>query len=186
MKKIVLNIHKYSATQKLQQATLAFIVHNLIKREDIKEIRKCFIEFDKNGDGRLDKNELVKGLCFILSEEEANKEVDRIMEIIDVDGNGFIEYEEFLRASLDKKKILTTENVRAVFRTFDKDDSGKISPFELKMVMGQGADNIDDKVWMQIVNEIDLNHDGEISFYEFDKMIDLVRDDIDSVKSLKK
>ena len=179
MKKIVLNIHKYSATQKLQQATLAFIVHNLIKREDIKEIRKCFIEFDKNGDGRLDKNELVKGLSLVLSEEESNKEVDRIMEIIDVDGNGFIEYEEFLRASLDKKKILTVENVRAVFRTFDKDDSGKISPDELKMVMGQGADNIDDNVWMQIVNEIDLNHDGEISFYEFDKMMDLVRDDID-------
>ena len=96
------------------------------------------------------------------------------MEIIDVDGNGFIEYEEFLTGSLDKKKILTKENVQAVFKTFDKDDSGKISPEELKLVMGKNVE-ISDNVWIQLVNEIDLNEDGEISFYEFDKMMEYVR-----------
>ena len=124
---------------------------------------------------------MIHGLSLVLSKEDAKKEVDRIMEIIDVDGNGFIEYEEFLRASLDKKKILTTENVKTVFRIFDKDDSGKISPEELKQVMGQDAD-IDDKVWTQLVHEIDLNEDGEISFYEFDRMMDLVREDVDNNK----
>ena len=174
---IVMNLHNYSATQKLQQATLAFIVHNLIKTEDVKNLRKVFIEFDKRGDGRLNKEELIDGLSMVLEREKAEKEANRIMEIIDVDGNGFIEYEEFLRAGLDKKKILTTENVRNVFRLFDQDGSGKISPEELKKVMGQGSDDIDDKVWLKLVEEIDLNKDGEISFHEFDKMMDLVRDD---------
>ena len=181
LKIIVNNLKKYSATQKLQQATLAFIVHNLISKEDTDILRKCFILFDTNGDGHLDKEEMVYGLSLVLSKEDAKKEVDRIMEIIDVDGNGFIEYEEFLRASLDKKKILTTENVKTVFRIFDKDDSGKITPEELKQVMGQDAD-IDDNVWTQLVHEIDLNEDGEISFYEFDRMMDLVREDVDNNK----
>ena len=75
---------------------------------------------------------------------------------------------------MKKNKILTKENVQAVFKTFDKDDSGKISPEELKLVMGQDVE-ISDNVWTQLVNEIDLNEDGEISFYEFDKMMDHVR-----------
>ena len=153
----------------------------MISKEDTDILRKCFILFDTKGDGHLDKEEMIHGLSLVLSKEDAKKEVDRIMEIIDVDGNGFIEYEEFLRASLDKKKILTTENVKTVFRIFDKDDSGKISPEELKQVMGQDAD-IDDNVWTQLVHEIDLNEDGEISFYEFDRMMDLVREDVDNNK----
>ena len=173
---IIGNLKKFSATHKLQQATLAFIVHNLISKEDTDILRKCFILFDSNGDGHLDKEEMINGLSLILPKEEAKREVERIMEIIDVDGNGFIEYEEFLTASLDKKKILTTGNVKTVFRIFDKDDSGKITPDELKMVLGQDA-VIDDNVWTQLIHEIDINEDGEISFYEFDKMMDLVRED---------
>ena len=171
---IVTNLKHFSATHKLQQATLAFIVHNLIPKEETDIQRKCFILFDLNGDGKLDRAEMITGLSLVVSREEAEKDVDRIMEIIDVDGNGFIEYEEFLTGSLDKKKILTKENVQAVFKTFDKDDSGKISPEELKLVMGQDV-VISDNVWTQLVNEIDLNEDGEISFYEFDKMMDHVR-----------
>ena len=180
---IIMNLHNFSATQKLQQATLAFIVHNLIKTEEVKNLRKVFIEFDQNGDGRLNKDELIDGLSSVLEREKAEKEANRLMQIIDVDGNGFIEYEEFLRAGLDKKKILTTENVRNVFRLFDQDGSGKISPEELKQVMGQGSNDIDDKIWLKLVEEIDLNKDGEISFYEFDKMMDLVRDDYNLGKS---
>jgi calcium-dependent protein kinase len=177
LNQIVTNLYRYSAVQKLQQASIAFIVHNLISREMTKELRKCFIQFDTNGDGRLDKKELINGLKMVDTKNDLEQEVDRVMKIIDVDGNGFIEYEEFLRAGLDKKKILTTDNVRNVFRLFDQDGSGKISPEELKKVMGQGSEDIDDKVWLKLVEEIDLNKDGEISFYEFDKMMDLVRDD---------
>ena len=115
LNEIVANLYKYSAVQILQQASIAFIVHNLISREMTKELRKCFIQFDENGDGRLDKDELINGLKMAETKEDLEKEVDRVMKIIDVDRNGFIEYEEFLRASLDKNKILTPENVKIVF-----------------------------------------------------------------------
>lgn len=169
--KIVKNLKKYSATQKLQQATLAYIVHNLTKKEDTDNLRSVFIHFDDNGDGRLTKDELIKGLMSILSEEESEKEVNRVMDIIDVDGNGFIEYEEFLRAGLDKDKILTEDNLKTAFRLFDINTRNKVNSEELKQVLGHGSDNIDDKVWKELVNEIDLNKDGEISFDEFSKMM---------------
>ena len=93
-----------------------------------KELRKCFIQFDTNGDGRLDRDELISGLKMVDTKKDLEQEVDRVMKIIDVDGNGFIEYEEFLRASLDKDKILTPENVKIVFQLFDINKTGSISP----------------------------------------------------------
>ena len=176
LNEIVTNLYKYRAVQILQQASIAFIVHNLISREMTKELRKCFILFDANGDGRLDKDELINGLKMAETRDDLEREVDRVMKIIDVDGNGFIEYEEFLRASLDKNKILTPENVKIVFQLFDINKTGSISPSELKKVMGQNA-NIDEDVWNKIIRDIDLNKDGVISFYEFDQMLDEVRHD---------
>ena len=44
--------------------------------------------------------------------------------------------------------------------------------------MGQNADEINEDVWNEIINAIDLNKDGVISFYEFDKMLDEVRDEV--------
>ena len=142
-----------------------------------KELRKCFIQFDTNGDGRLDRDELISGLKMVDTKKDLEQEVDRVMKIIDVDGNGFIEYEEFLRASLDKDKILTPENVKIVFQLFDINKTGSISPTELKKVMGQNADDINEDVWDEIIRAIDLNKDGVISFYEFDRMLDEVRED---------
>ena len=43
--------------------------------------------------------------------------------------------------------------------------------------MGQNADDINEDVWDEIIKAIDLNQDGVISFYEFDKMLDEVRYD---------
>ena len=173
---IVTNLYKYNAVQILQQASIAFIVHNLISRNMTKELRKCFIQFDTNGDGRLDKQELIHGLQQVDTKKNLEQEVDRVMNIIDVDGNGFIEYEEFLRASLDINKILTDENVKIVFQLFDANKTGKITPMELKKVMDNNAADVSDEVWAQIIDDIDLDKDGVISFYEFKEMLNKVRE----------
>jgi calcium-dependent protein kinase len=172
------NLKNFKANMKLQQATLAYIVHNLCEKEDTKEMRDVFLKFDLNGDGRLTREELLKGLSNVMTPNEALAEVNRMMQIIDVDGNGYIEYEEFLRATMNRKKLLTDDNLRIVFDKFDKDKSGKISPEELKGVFGE-ENKISDEVWNQIVSEIDDNGDGEISFEEFKemmmKLMDVVR-----------
>jgi calcium-dependent protein kinase len=92
LKNIILNLEKFNTDNKLQQATLAFIVHNLIKKEEIVDIRNAFIEFDENGDGRLSKEELVKALSKIIPSDKAKSESERLMKVIDVDKNGCIEY----------------------------------------------------------------------------------------------
>ena len=100
----------------------------------------------------------------------AEEEVDRIMRSVDADGNGEIEYSEWVVASINKRKLLSHEKLEAAFNLFDKDGSGTISAEEIKDVLGVGK-NIDEKVWNDIVMEVDDNGDGEISFEEFKQMM---------------
>ena len=167
LSEVVTNLRNYSAKLKLQQLTLAYIVHNLTSKEDCEFLREVFIIFDESGSGNLTKDQLIKGLNNVLSPEESEKEVNRLMSIIDVDGNGFIEYEEFLRAGLNKEKIITKENLETSFKLYDINKRGKINAKELGMVLGQGDDNHGENVWQELIDEADIDKDGEINFDDF-------------------
>jgi calcium-dependent protein kinase len=174
LNEVVMNLKKFSATLKLQQLALAYIVHNLIAKEDCDFLREVFIIFDESGSGKLTKDQLIKGLNNVLTQEESEKEVNRLMEFIDVDGNGFIEYEEFLRAGLNKEKILTEENLETTFNLFDINKRRKINAKEIGMLLGQGDDigEKKEKVWKELVVEADVDKDGEINFDDFKSVME--------------
>ncbi len=165
------NLRKFQTNQKLQQACVKYIVHNMLKKGEIEEYRKIFKKFDSNGDGRLSKEELIQGLTLTMSPLEAKIEVNRLIDHIDGDKSNFIEFEEFLSAFIDKEKILKEENLKDTFMLFDKDFSGKISTNEIKNILGKGS-IVSDEVWKNIMNSIDENGDGEISFKEFKEMME--------------
>ena len=171
---VIKNISEFRAEQKLQQATLAFLVHNLSTQEDLSELKEVFLSFDKNGDGRLTKDELLKGMTRVTTETKIIDCLDELMKTIDTDNNGYIEFEEFIRASIDKEKLLTEKNLKIAFDVFDKDKSGGISASELKMLLGESNVHTKDVVWKNMIKEIDLNGDGQISFEEFKNMMNKV------------
>lgn len=88
------------------------------------------------------------------------------MNSIDLDGNGFVDYSEFLTASMNKEKILSIQNLEAAFNAFDKDGSGKISVDEIQALFTQ-KESIKKSVFEQILKQGDKNGDGELSFEEF-------------------
>jgi calcium-dependent protein kinase len=124
---------------------------------------------DTNSDGKLSRDELIEGYRQILG-DLAEVEVDRILKIADADGSGEIDYSEWVVATTDKKRLLSNEKLETAFNLFDKDGSGTISANEVREVLGVGK-NIDEKVWNDIVMEVDANGDGEISFSEFKTMM---------------
>ena len=164
---IVTNLRSYSASLKMQQATLAYIVHNLVHKEDCDYLRQVFIFLDNDGDGKLTKDELINGLAILLDKTEAENEVNRLFGIIDVDKNGFIEYEEFLRAGLNKEKILTKNNLETAFNLYKPDNREKINANNLKEVLGNRKNNIKDNEWQEMINEADIDKDGEINLDDF-------------------
>ena len=88
----------------------------------------------------------------------------------DLDGDGTIDYTEFIAAAFQKDLLLSSDNLQRAFRMFDTDGDGSISREELKAVFGGGHVNQrDEAVWDEIMAEVDKNQDGEISFEEFEE-----------------
>ncbi len=59
------------------------------------------------------------------------KELAAVMESIDTDKNGRINYTEFLASCLDQAKLFTEEHIKSVFRMIDRDNNGFVERGEL-------------------------------------------------------
>lgn len=62
-----------------------------------------------------------------------------MIEKLDFNNNGTIDYSEFLIANLDPMKIVNEERLREVFNIFDSDRSGAITVDEIKKLLGGGG-----------------------------------------------
>ena len=90
---------------------MAYIVYNMPKINQTKIAIQIFKLVNINGDGKLQKNELKKVLLYFVSEEYLIN-FDKIFSLLDSENRGYIEYSEFLRATLDRKSIVTEENLK--------------------------------------------------------------------------
>ena len=174
MKKTINNLIMYKPINKLQKLALTYFVHNFGNLNEIKNINKIFNLFNLSGNGKLSKEETYQGLRNYLnysSEEKINKKVNKIFKNIDNDNNGFIEYEEFARAALDKRIFLDENVLKFTFDFMDKDGSGEISLSELKEIFGVKDDKESEILLKEIIDKIDTDGNGEISFKEYNDMM---------------
>jgi calcium-dependent protein kinase len=158
------NIFKLNAREKIQQATIRIIVHNIQHNENIEKLRDIFDLLDINKDGQLTYSEIKQAFKKIFPDNYITEEkMNIILEKLDEDNDGVISYEEFLRVTINEKILLEKNNLRLAFDKFDLNKDGKLSKDELLNVLDKGAsDYVDD-----LLNLIDKNKDGYISFDEF-------------------
>jgi len=171
-RKMVDELRGFRMHNKLKKAAIQLIASRL-DDSAIKKLRETFTALDKDHDGRLTKDELIQGLEATGIQEIPQAMTD-IMNGIDSDGSGEIDYSEFLAASLDKRHYTLDSAVREAFNFFDKNNDGKISRDELREVFKDddlktavgGASNLE-----KLLQEVDKNGDGEIDFEEFMQMM---------------
>ena len=168
IEKFIKNLKEYKSESVIQETALAYLVHNFPQIDDIVNACKLFNLIDINGDGKITKNELFEGLNKKIKSNSLKKDIDIIFKNIDSDNNGYIEYEEFVRAAIDKEMFLNENILKFAFRYFDKDNSGEISYEEIEEVFKSHVqnDNVHQSL-SQIISEVDTNGDGIISFDEF-------------------
>ena len=175
-KELITNMTKYKSTNVLKCAVVAYLVHHLTNTEECMEASKLFNKIDLNSDGKIEKHELIQGFqkYWGIPEDEVKEKVDIIFANIDTDFNGFIEYEEFVRAAVNSNIFMSQNYLKFAFNYFDRDSSGDITFEEIKKRFSQNSSYNGQKMdneLREIFDKIDINKDGSISFYEFCKMM---------------
>jgi len=169
MASVFRNMKTFTYQTKMRDAVKTFIITQLLTTEDTKELREVFMCLDRDADGKLSREELKESFSAYMTLEEAEAEVESVMTKIDIDQNGYIDYTEFLRASVDINKLVSKSRLENAFNMFDTDGSGKISADELKSMLR--IENVDTHLWQQIISEVDENGDGEIDIQEFKSLL---------------
>eukprot|EP00922_Rhytidocystis_sp_ex-Travisia-forbesii_P049193 GHVS01073262.1.p1 GENE.GHVS01073262.1~~GHVS01073262.1.p1 ORF type:complete len:640 (-),score=81.16 GHVS01073262.1:387-2306(-) len=173
-KEILDNFRAFRALSKLKKAALTVIAQQMNEGE-ISMLKTTFMALDENGDGTLTVQEIRRGLRNS-GLKEIPADLDQLMQEVDSDGSGVIDYTEFIAASLDKRQYIQEDVCWAAFRVFDLDANGKISPEELLQVLGsesmQGVFSNQDMAEIQaMIKEVDTDGDGQIDFDEFMTMM---------------
>jgi calcium-dependent protein kinase len=158
------NLTRFCAGCKLQLASLTFLAYRLSSNRETTDLQKLFKSLDLNGDGKLSKEEL--NIAFSRLATSESIDIDRIMQRCDSNKNGYIDFTEFLTASIDWKQALSGERLEALFKELDKDNDGAITIEEIKIFLG-GSEYIDDQEWEEIFREADYDHNGVIDLEEF-------------------
>ena len=124
---------------------------------------------DLNLDRKKSKEELKYAYCQAGIDID-KEQLEKIIDSVDFDTNGYIEYEEFIRVTIPTNHLFKEENLKIAFAMFDLDKNGTISLSEVKEVLGMGK-SIDESVMKEIMSEINNQGDDEITYEQFKNII---------------
>uniref|UniRef100_A0ACD5UCD6 Uncharacterized protein n=1 Tax=Avena sativa TaxID=4498 RepID=A0ACD5UCD6_AVESA len=158
------------------------------KQADGAELARVFELFDRNGDGRITREELEDSLGK-LGMAVPGEELAAMIARIDADGDGCVDAEEFV----DLYRAITSsgsggaeapaagaaaaedeeEDMREAFRVFDANGDGYITVEELGAVLsslglkqGRTAEEC-----RRMIGQVDRDGDGRVDFHEFRQMM---------------
>jgi calcium-dependent protein kinase len=169
--KIALNNLKHFNNQsRLKEAVQIFLASQIVSHDELKEIRKNFQMLDKDGNGKITKDELMEEYMKVMNFQQASQIVDRIIAQLDQDEDGNIDYTEFLVSCGKNLQKISQDNLTIAFNLFDLDGNGVITSEELRQVLedGQITDSV---VWEELLKEADTNGDGFVDLKEFKKFM---------------
>ncbi len=137
-----------------------------LSEQKIEEFRSTFDLFDKEKKGKIKSKEL--GVVIRkLGQNPTDNELKEMIDEIDTDKNGTIEFTEFL-GLMDRlmKDVESKESLIQTFKVIDKDLTGSISTGELRDVLLDLNYDITNDELNEIINYVDTNGDGQLDYDE--------------------
>lgn len=165
---VIARMKQFKDTNKFKKVALKVIAESL-SEEEIVGLVQMFKSMDTDNSGTITFDELKEGLTK-LGTKISESEVRQLMEAADVDGNGSIDYVEFVTATMHKNRMERENRLYKAFLYFDEDRSGYITLEELKHVLNQ-YNVADEKLIQNMIDEVDVDHDGMINYDEFVAMM---------------
>ncbi|CAE8605938.1 unnamed protein product [Polarella glacialis] len=143
-------------------------------------LNETFQRWDLNHDGVLTQGEMRQAVVALgLPEAQA----DAIVKMLDTNGDGRIEYSEFVAGCMDLQRDQVMQNLRVAFSIFDLDGSGFLDLRELEELLNPLESGSTSEVGLvkgllpdgatleEVLEELDSSKDGRVSFEEFQAYI---------------
>ncbi|KAK9129516.1 hypothetical protein Sjap_010003 [Stephania japonica] len=167
---VLSNMRQFVKFSRLKQFALRALASTL-NEEELAELRDQFAAIDVDKSGSISLEEMKQALEKDLPWKMKEPRVHEILQAIDSNTDGFVDFSEFVAAALhvhqmeehDSKKWEARS--RAAFEKFDVDKDGFITSEELRMHTGLRG-SID-----PLLEEADIDRDGKISLSEFRRLL---------------
>lgn len=171
------SLRKFVAESRLQKAIVNLMVAN-VDDKDNTNLERMFRRLDQDQNNKVTENEMYASLIDDgMYAPEAKKQAKKILSDVDTDGNGYIDFDEFVKARARNKLSTDQMVLHAVFNLLDVNGDQEVSKEELQALFEkaglddaeEGGDNQspDDQYLQQMISEVDTNNDQQISYDEF-------------------
>jgi calmodulin len=138
-----------------------------LTEEQIADFKEAFALYDKDGDGQINTKELGT-LMRSLGQNPTEPELQDLINEVDADGDGLINFPEFLTLIARKMKDAdTVKEFKEAFRVWDRDGNFFISAPEMRHLMTNVGEFVTDEEVDEIINGADIDGDGQINYQEF-------------------
>jgi len=149
----------------------------VLPKEQVEMLKKVFETFDKEKQGFITA-EMVSAMLGMMGLKFNHKELMEVIEEIDEDGSGQIEFDEFLILA---KKFMTEDEeedsgelekeLKEAFRLYDKEGNGYITTAVLKTILAEIDSSLSNEELDGIIEEVDEDGSGTVDFDEFMEMM---------------
>ena len=120
--------------------------------------------FLPDGDGTITTKELGT-VMRSLGQNPTEAELQDMINEVDADGNGTIDFPEFLTMMARKMRDTDSEQeIKEAFKVFDRDNNGFISAAELRHVMTNLGERLTEQEVDEMIREADVDGDGQIDY----------------------
>lgn len=101
----------------------------------------------------------------------SQEDIANIVKELDFAENKKINYSEFIAATINAAEFLTEDKLKAIFKSFDIDDSGEITAQNLKDAFSKFGRECSDQDIQAIMAAHDIDGGKTISLEEFTQMM---------------
>ncbi|CAH1973574.1 unnamed protein product [Acanthoscelides obtectus] len=138
-----------------------------LTEDELAELRETFSMFDKQGVGYITTEEL-GNVMRAMGQNPTEAELQDMIDEVDQDGNGVIDFEEFCSMMVTKYKTkFSEEDIKQAFNVLDTDGKGYITPLELKQVLVSLGEKYSDDDVKEMIKAADFDGDGRVSYDDF-------------------
>lgn len=154
-------LRTFRGASKFKKVALTLIASQM-PQTDIDDLRDAFTTLDLDQDGLLSVQEIQEGMA--KSDLQLPDDIMELLSVMDSDGSGRIDYTEFVAATIDRQQYLKKEVLWAAFSRLDKSHDSIIHKSDVQGLLKESDDSA---LVDEILNDIDVHGDGQISFQDF-------------------